>query len=83
MATLQQTLRGLPKADDQLTRGPGGVLQRTPTLQQATKQTGVAVGPTTPLAAQLMGAGPQAAKMAGTPQQMQATLDTALRTKQY
>ena len=83
MATLQQTLRGLPKADDQLTRGPGGVLQRTPTLQQATKQTGVAAGPTTPLAAQLMGAGPQAAKMAGTPQQMQATLQTALRTKQF
>lgn len=92
MATLQQTLRGLPKADDQLTRGPGGVLQRSPTLKQATQQAGLAATPTTPMAAQMTGASAQAAKMAGTPQQMQAalqqaseqsTLQTALRQKQY
>jgi len=92
MATLQQTLRGLPKADDQLVRGPGGVLQRNPTLQEATKQAGLAAAPTTPMAAQMTGASQQAAKMAGTPQQMQAALQqaseqpnlqTALRQKQY
>lgn len=92
MATLQQTLRGLPKADDQLTRGPGGVLQRSPTLQEATKQAGLVAAPTTPMAAQMTGASQQAAKMAGTPQQLQAalqqsteqpTLQTALRQKQY
>lgn len=92
MATLQQTLRGLPKADDQLTRGPGGVLQRSPTLKQATQQAGLAAAPTTPMAAQMTGASAQAAKMAGTPQQMQAALQqaseqpnlqTALRQKQY
>lgn len=92
MATLQQTLRGLPKADDQMTRGPGGVLRRTPTLQQATQQAGLAAAPTTPMAAEMTGAGPQAAKMAGTPQQLQAalqqsteapTLQTALRQKQF
>lgn len=92
MATLQQTLRGLPQADNQLTRGPGGVLQRGPTLQEATQQAGLAAAPTTPMAAQMTGASQQAAKMAGTPQQMQAalqqatqgpTLETALRQKQY
>lgn len=92
MATLQQTLRGLPKADDQLTRGPGGVLQRSSTLKQATQQAGLAAAPTTPMAAQMTGASAQAAKMAGTPQQVQAalqqateqpTLQTALRQKQY
>lgn len=92
MATLQQTLRGLPQANDQLTRGPGGVLQRGSTLQQATQQAGLAAAPTTPMAAQMTGASAQAAKMAGTPQQMQAalqqsteavTLGTALRRKQY
>ena len=92
MATLKQTLRGLPQADDQISRGPGGVLQRGPTLQEATKAAGLAAAPTTPLAAQMTGASTQAAKMAGTPQQMQAalqqatqapTLGTALRQKQY
>jgi hypothetical protein len=83
MATLQQTLRGLPEADDQLSRGPGGTLQRTKKLQQAVKDTGVATAPTTPMGAQMIGADAQASKMAGTPQQMQATLQTALRRKQY
>lgn len=83
MATLRQTLRGLPKADEQLVRGPGGVLQKAPTLQEATNLAGLSSGPTTPMAAQMIGASPQAAKMAGTPQQMQATLQTALRQKQY
>jgi hypothetical protein len=80
MATLQQTLRGLPQADDQLTRGPGGVLQKKkPTLQQAAQQAGVQAPPTTPLGAEMIGASPDAAKMAGTPQSLQ----TALRTKQF
>lgn len=92
MATLQQTLRGLPKADDQLSRGPGGSLQRAPTLKQAATQAGVAAAPTTPMGAQMLGASAQSAKMAGTPQQLQAalqqstqspTLETALRTQQF
>lgn len=83
MATLRQTLRGLPKADEQLVRGPGGVLQKAPTLQEATATAGLSTAPTTPMAAQMVGASPQASKMAGTPQQMQATLQTALRQKQY
>lgn len=93
MATLQQTLRGLPQADDQLIRGPGGILQRAPTLQGAAQRAGLTAPPTTPLAAEMTGAGPQAAKMAGTPQQMKAaleatsepapTLQTTLRRKQY
>lgn len=77
MATLQQTLRGLPQADDQITRGPGGVLQQKKTLQQATQQAGLAAAPLTPLAAQMTGADEQAAKMAGTPQQLQAALKQA------
>lgn len=94
MATLRQTLRGLPQADEQLVRGPGGVLQRTPTLQATAQQAKLAAPPTTPMGAQMVGAGPEAAKMAGTPQQMKAalestaeagkqTLQTALRRKQY
>ena len=92
MATLQQTLKGLPQADDQMTRGPGGVLQQKKTLQQATQQLGLSAAPTTPLGAELAGAGPQPAKMAGTPQQLQAALQqasepsdlqTTLRRKQF
>ncbi len=92
MATLQQTLRGLPQADDQISRGPGGVLQQKKTLQQATQQLGAQVAPTTPLGAEIAGVGPQSAKMAGTPQQLGAALkaagepapdlQTALRRKQ-
>ena len=77
MATLQQTLRGLPQADTQLTRGPGGVLQQKKTLQQATQQAGLSAAPTTPMMAQGLGASPDAAKMAGTPQQMNAALKQA------
>ena len=77
MATLQQTLRGLPEADTQLTRGPGGVLQQKKTLQQATQQAGLSAAPTTPMMAQGLGASPDAAKMAGTPQQMNAALKQA------
>lgn len=83
MATLQQTLRGLPQADEQLVRGPGGVLQRGPTLKEATKKAGLAAAPTTPMGAEFLGVDKQVSKMAGTPQQMQATLQTALRQKQY
>jgi hypothetical protein len=83
MASLRQTLKGLPQADDQMVRGPSGVLQRGPTLQQATKRLGVASAPTTPMGAEMLGVSPQVSKMAGTPQQMQATLQTALRQKQY
>jgi hypothetical protein len=92
MATLQQSLRGLPQADDQISRGPGGVLRQKKTLQQATQQSGLAAAPITPMAAEMTGADAQAAKMAGTPQQVGAalkqasepvTLETALRRKQY
>lgn len=93
MATLQQTLRGLPQADDQISRGPGGVLRQKKTLQQATQQAGLAAAPTTPMAAQMAGADQQAAKMAGTPQQLGAALkaagepapdlQTTLRRKEY
>jgi hypothetical protein len=83
MATLQQTLRGLPQADEQLVRGPGGVLQRGPTLKEATKKAGLAAAPTTPMGAEFLGVDKQVSKMAGTPQQVQATLQTALRQKQY
>lgn len=95
MATLQQTLRGLPSADTQTMRGPGGVLQQKKTLQQATQQAGLQAAPLTPMAAQTLGASPDAAKMAGTPQQVKSALEqaaapqqpldlqTALRQKQY
>jgi hypothetical protein len=83
MATLQQILRGLPQADEQLVRGPGGVLQRGRTLKEATKKAGLAAAPTTPMGAEFLGVDKQVSKMAGTPQQMQATLQTALRQKQY
>jgi hypothetical protein len=83
MATLSQTLRGLPQADEQLVRGPGGVLQRGPTLKEATKRAGLVSAPTTPMGAEFLGVDKQVSKMAGTPQQMQASLQTALRTKQF
>jgi hypothetical protein len=77
MATLQQTLRGLPQADTQLTRGPGGVLQQKKTLQQATQQAGLSAAPTTPMMALSLGVSPDVAKMTGTEQQMNAALKQA------
>lgn len=70
MASLSQTLR----KPNQLTRGPGGTLQQTTTLADAAEKTGVAAAPTTPGGAAMIGADPQAAKMAGTPQQLSAAL---------
>ncbi len=70
MASLSQTLR----KPNQLTRGPGGTLQQTTTLADAAEKTGVAAAPTTPGGAEMIGADPQAAKMAGTPQQLSAAL---------
>lgn len=95
MATLRQSLRGLPRADTQTMRGPGGVLQQKKTLQEATQQAGLPAAPTTPMGAQMLGATPKAADMTGTPQQLKsalqqsvapqqpADLQTALRQKQY
>lgn len=82
MATLQQTLRGLPAPDTQMTRGPGGVLQQKKTLQEVTQQAGLAAAPTTPAGAQMLGADAQSAKMAGTPQQLGAALKQASEPQQ-
>lgn len=76
MATLRQTLRGLSKPQPELVRGPGGILQEK-TLQDATRQAGLSAAPLTPMAAEMTGASPQAAKMAGTPQQLKSALEQA------
>lgn len=77
MASLRQTIN---KGSTRLRRGPGGQLVESSGegLQTLAGIAGLSTTPLTPLGGQLMGAGPDQAKMVGTPAQKQSALSIAV-----